>query len=329
MNAGIDLGYSWTKALAGKRGVGFPSLVGTPDRARFSLNGAASGITLIRPRHVQIGELAMIQSRHVERREDRAWIESEAYYDLYLAALTSLTRSTFCRLVVVSGLPIQFYERDQGLLRERLLGVHSAQREGQSAQRFEVADVRVIPQGFGALLSVVLNDAGNIVAADLANGRVGVIDVGGKTTNLLSVNHLSEVGRETASVSSGAWSVARAVRRWLSDHCPDLELRDHEVIQAMTDRYVRYYGEVVGLGEVVDGAIAPLADQVVAEATQLWNGAASLDAVFVAGGGAHLVGPRLQAHFRHARIVGEMGIDPVYANALGYWRFAQRVGNTR
>ena len=183
--------------------------------------------------------------------------------------------------------------------------------------------MRVIPQGFGALLAVVLNDAGDIVDADLANGRVGVIDVGGKTTNLLSVSHLSEVGRETASVNSGAWSVARAVKRWLADNCPNLELRDHQVVQAMTQRHVRYYGDVVGLGEVVDAAVAPLADQVIAEASQLWNGAASLDAILVSGGGAHLIGAHLQRHFRHARTID---VDPVYANALGYWRFAQRVG---
>jgi len=324
MNAGIDIGYSWTKAIGNGRAAAFASVVGTPDRGRFSLDGGESelGIELIAPRAVLVGDQAVIQSRHLERREDRAWIESPAYYDLLLAAFSSLTEGS-ARVTVVSGLPIQFYERDRETLLARLLGEHQVQRAGRRAQRFEVIDARVIPQGFGALLAVVLDDRGRIVDADLANGRISVVDVGGKTTNLLSVDRLSEVGRETASVPTGTWGCARAVGRWLADNCPGLELRDHQVIAAMMARETRYYGERVDLGAVVDQAVAPLADQVVAQATQLWNGAAGLDAILIAGGGAHLVGARVRRQFRHARVIA---VDPMMANAVGYWRFSQRVG---
>lgn len=64
----------------------------------------------------------------------------------------------------------------------------------------------------------------------MATGVVGVIGVGGKTPNLLSVNRLSETSRETSSVSVGAWSVARAVRAYIADHCPDLDMRTLHVI---------------------------------------------------------------------------------------------------
>ena len=178
------------------------------------------------------------------------------------------------------------------------------------------------PQGFGALLSTCLDDRGTIVAPEVANGKVGVIDVGGKTTNLLSVNRLSEVGRETASVNAGAWDAARAVQRYLANECPDLELRDHELIQAIQARQVKYFGEPIDLAEIIDSAIGPLADQVIAQATQLWNGAASLDMILVAGGGAHLIDAHVRRHFRHAHMIDG---DPVYANALGYWRFSQRL----
>jgi hypothetical protein len=77
----------------------------------------------------------------------------------------------------------------------------------------------------------------------------------------------------------------------------------------------------VDLGLVVDAALEPMADQVIAQATQLWNSGAGLDAILVSGGGALLLGPYIKRHFRHARVVG----DAVFANALGYWRFAQRL----
>ena len=319
MNIGLDIGYSAVKAVSGGRRVTFPSVVGTPDKARFSLSGNTS-IILVEPDHVQVGDGAIAQSRFLHRREDRRWVESDEWYALFLSALTELTSATRAELRIVTGLPVSFYA-DRQTVRDRLLGNHRAQRESRSAQSFQVSECKVIPQPFGALLAVCLNDKGRITDAGLASGAVGVVDVGGKTTNLLSVNRLSEIGRETASVSVGAWDAVRGLRGWLNDNCPDLELRDHQVTDAIIARLVNYYGEPVDLANAVDDILEPLADQVIAEMTQLWNGAAGLDAILVSGGGALLLGPYIRRHFRHARIVDE----PVLANAMGFWRFAERL----
>ncbi len=322
MNVGIDIGYSSVKAVVGHRRISFPSVVGTPDRARFSLNGHAADIVLDLPDGSWlVGQGAVEQSRFLNRREDRAWIESDEYYRLVLAVLTEVTTATVVDLLVVTGLPVAFYS-DKATLRDRFLGEHRATREGRRSQVFRVVDCRVIPQPFGALLAEALDDRGRIVDQDLATGAVGVVDVGGKTTNLLSVNRLAEIARETASVNVGAWDVARVVHDYLTEQCPNLELRDHQVVEAIIARQVKYYGQPVDLSPVVDEALEPMADQVIAQATQLWNSGASLDAILVSGGGALLLGPYLKRHFRHARIVN----DPVFANALGYWRFAQRLG---
>jgi plasmid segregation protein ParM len=324
MNIGLDVGYSATKAISGGRRVTFPSVVGTPDKARFSINGAsAQDIILTEPAHVAVGDAAVIQSRHLMRREDRGWIESDEWYNLALAAFTELTTGTVAELTVVTGLPVAFYS-DKETVRARLVGEHRVARDGRDrAQMFKVTEARVIPQPFGALLAMSLDNAGRIVNRDLAHGNVGVIDVGGKTTNLLSVYKLSEVGRETSSVSVGAWDAARAVQRWLSDNYPDLELRAHQVMDAIKTRQVKYFGETVDLAAVIDAALAPMSEQVIAEATQLWNGAGTLDTILVTGGGALLLGPAIKAHFRHAVVVD----DPVYANALGFYRLAQNVAS--
>jgi len=319
MNVGLDVGYSAVKAVSGSRRVTFPSAVGTPDKARFSLNGSTS-IVLVEPEHVQVGEGAIAQSRFLHRREDRKWIEDAEWYALFLAGITELTTAKRAELRIVTGLPVAFYG-DKVAVRDRLLGNHRAQREGRNAQALQVTECKVIPQPFGALLAACLNDKGRITDKDLATGAIGILDVGGKTTNLLSVNRLAEIGRETASVNTGAWDAVRGLRGWLNEHCPDLELRDHQIIEAIIAHQVKYYGDPVDLTDVIDAILKPLAEQVLAQATQLWNGAAALDAILVSGGGALLLGPYIRRHFRHARVVEE----PVFANALGFWRFAQRL----
>jgi plasmid segregation protein ParM len=320
MQTGLDIGYSHTKAISGDRRAHFPSVVGTPDKARFSLNGNAQSISLLEPQAVAVGDGAVQQSRFLHRREDRRWIESDEWYSLFLAALTELTPAHWCELRIVTGLPVAFYD-DKQTVKARLLGDHRVHREGNGAQVFKVTACHVIPQPFGALLAACLDDRGRIIDKTLAGGAVGVIDVGGKTTNLLSVNRLAEIGRETASVNAGAWDAVRAVRDYLAREYPDLEKRDHELVDAIKARGLNYYGEPVNLGPVLDTVLEPMAEQVIAEAGQLWNGAANLDAILVSGGGAHLLAPYIARHYRHARTVA----DPVFANALGFWRFAERL----
>jgi len=322
MNVGIDVGYSAVKAVSGDRRAIFLSAVGTPDKARFSLNGD-DALILEEPAHVQVGAGAVEQSRFIKRREDRKWTQGDEWYTLFLAALSELSTTRYDSAVrVVTGLPVAFYD-DRAAVKARLIGEHKLRREDRHAQTFVVVDAKIVPQPLGTLCAMCMNDKGKVVDMELATGAVGVIDCGGKTCNLLSVNRLREIGRETASVNIGAWDAVRAIRRWLDDNCPDLELRDHQVIDAIIARETLYYGERVDLGDAVDAALEPLADQVIAEASQLWNGAAALAAILVSGGGAYLLGPYIERHFRHARVVP----DPVWANAVGFWRFGQWVAS--
>lgn len=323
MNVGLDIGYSAVKAVSGERRVSFPSLVGTPDLSRFAFseNGQERDIVLeLGGGPVLVGAGAVEQSRFVSRREDRAWIESDEYRALFLAALGELSPATAVGLVVVTGLPVAFYD-DRDRLALVLNGEHKAARPDRRSQSFHVADCRVVPQPFGALLAAALDDRGRIVEHDLA-GRVGVIDVGGKTTNILSVSRMRELSRETTSLSLGGWDAVRALRDFLSAHYPGLEVRDHQLAEAIVARRINYYGQPVDLGPAVEAALAPMAEQIIAGATQLWNGGATLDAILIAGGGALLFGERIKRHFRHAIVAP----DPVFANAVGYWKLAQRIG---
>jgi plasmid segregation protein ParM len=321
MNIGLDIGYSAVKAISEGRKVSFPSVVGTPERARIDLREIERSICLTHPSNVLVGEEAIVHSRFLQRREDRAWIESGEYYLLFLAALTELDAGTLSNIRIVTGLPVNFYS-DSAKLQDRIVGEHKVRREGKAFQTFVVSECRVIPQPFGTLLGVSLDDWGKIADTDLANGMIGVIDIGGKSTNILAVEQLAEISRKTASVNVGGWDVIRVVKAQILERYPELDLRDHQVVEAVSKRELKYFGRFEKVGGMVEEALTPLTEQIIAQATQLWNGGANMDTVLITGGGALLLGERLQSYFRHAKVVA----DPIFANAVGYWKFGQRSG---
>ncbi|MFX1266159.1 MAG: hypothetical protein ACFFH0_12305 [Promethearchaeota archaeon] len=315
MIVGTDIGYYATKATTVDKRITFLSAVGTPEKARVGLQ-AQNSIILLRPKHVQIGESAVLQSRFLHRREDRKWIESEEWYLLFLAAMTELFEAD-ATVKVYTGLPVAFYLADKDFVRDRLTGDHTVQREGREPQTITVSECLVTMQPYGTLCHKALNEDGLITDVALATGRAGVLDIGSHTSNFFSSYKLSDVNIQTDSIQRGAWDAVRDVRAWLSDNCPDLDLRGHEVVDAITNRSVKYYGETVDLTEIVEETLGDLAEDIITTATQLWNGGASLDRIFVTGGGAILLGEYIQRAFAHSEIVS----DAVFANADGYLRF--------
>ena len=210
-NAGLDIGYNATKAVSKSRRVDFASITGTPDVAGFAFDGD-SGIIFTHPYAVAVGDQALEQSEAIDARIDRGWLGSDKWHALALAALSELTTATSGDVFVVAGLPVSYYG-DKAMVQDALLGRQSFQRKGRTRQTLTVTDVKVMPQGFGALFSECLNDSGRVADQGLRAGRVGVLDVGGKTTNLLTAKALKEVGKESASVDAGGWDVGKAVHR--------------------------------------------------------------------------------------------------------------------
>ena len=325
MNAGIDLGYSHSKLVAAGVAQRFPSVCGNLERTHFSLNGRDAGVVILTiPGDGQwiVGSDALRLSRFTPRQEDRDWIKSPAYLRYYLAALTELTTASYAEIQVVTGLPVTYFSQDREQVVERLAGEFRVQREGRNWQKFKVSRVVCIPQPFGTLLGQALDDRGRIVDDILATGRTGVVDVGGKTTGYLSVEDLAEVPSETGSIDVGCWRALTLIRDAVNARFPGLELADHEITAIVAgDSTVHYYGEPHDVSDIVSDALAPLAERIVAEATTLWNGGARLDQILVTGGGAALIGPAICEHFRHARVVD----DAAFANALGYYRYSQRI----
>jgi plasmid segregation protein ParM len=295
-------------------------VTGTPETSSFGFGQNGRSIVLTHPYHVAVGQHAIEQSASIDARIDRNWLESDKWKVLALAAFSEAARGN-ATFQLVCGLPVAYYH-DKDTVRDRLLGQHEFQRMGKNRRRqtVMVEKCTVMPQGFGVLFAECLNDSGRVADKTLQTGRAGILDVGGKTTNFLAANQLRMVDRESGSLEAGGWDVTTRVANYLASDYPDLTLTEYELIQHIRDRSIGYHGQTIDLSEIIRDASDALATRVIGYARRLWNGSARLDVILVAGGGAHLIGERLKAEFRQARIVEN---DPVFANALGYWRFAQ------
>jgi plasmid segregation protein ParM len=321
---GIDIGYNAVKiAYADTEAQevtivteSIPSVTGSADQSRFSFSGNGTTVYTLSGDDYFVGNDAINSSRHTNRREDRNWIETKEWAQLFAAALT---RSKHSNVSIVTGLPVAFFEDKEKLL--SLINENHIVGKNGTDMQFKVLKSAVIPQPFGTIFDAVLDVHGNISDPALATSTIGVVDIGGKTTNILTVQNLSERVRQTSSVNSGGWDVVRAVKIKLDKEYPDNEMRDHEIASGIRNGNIKMFGKTYNITAIVADAVYNLSLQIVSECTQLWGQGSSIDKIFITGGGANLIGKSIADSYRHASVVA----NPEFANARGYAKLANRL----
>lgn len=319
---GIDLGYAAVKVVTSAQRIQFPSIVGTPEQSTFKIGSAQTFTITLNDRAYNVGDAALEQSRFTTRQEDREWYKSQEYLVLLHAALSSLYKEGHKECVVVTGLPVAFYESDKAAIRSLYEdSMHLVKRDQNLVMPINIVRCYVIPQVMGTLLNEALNSAGQIADFKMAEGRIGVIDIGGNTSNFLHAHKMGDVKRETASINLGGWDAMRAVRPIVEDKCPDVEYADHEVSQAIAEGSIQYRGELVDLSDAIAPILDPMAEQLIAKAKELWpGGGARLDTILLSGGGSLVLGERIKAQIDHTDI--RIVEDAIFANANGYHKLA-------
>lgn len=324
---GIDLGYSSIKVVSEKGRVAFASAIGTPDASRFGLSKGATEL-LYEGERFFFGDSAVDDSRLVTRREDRHWIESDVYNKLIVAGLYSVVQDESVvnsmmigRVfpLVVSGLPVAYYSDKDKLIKTLCKPfVFSSNRNTYSVI---IKEARVVPQPFGTIFDYLLDEDGEFKNGEDSLKTIGVIDIGGKTTNILVAKKLSEQNRYTTSVNYGGWDVVRAVREYiLKEH--EIEIRDHEVARMLSTGELIAYGSSIDVKSPIHDAIAPVYAGIRAELSRIWNNGAMIDKILITGGGSLFLGQQIKELYPQSEIVA----DPVFSNASGYYKFACRLG---
>ena len=194
--AAVNGGYSHFKWRYGDRRGIFPSVRG-PAREMISFGqqdeDKITGIMLADDdgRKWFVGDLALEHcGRVLSRPEGREWVSTPAYLMYWHAALTEMTTATKVELQVVSGLPIDYFREQRGLLTERILRRHRIQRNGRGGQTFEVSELVVLPELLGALFCCVIDSKGREHDNMVSLGHVGIVDVGGHNVNFMGVNKM-------------------------------------------------------------------------------------------------------------------------------------------
>lgn len=239
---------------------------------------------------------------------------------------------------LITGLPVDQYYKN-GAPNQELIGQKIAslakpvQRVGKGPRLARIAGQSVISEAIAAFYDALIQPDGEFnaeIEALIARRPIAVMDMGGKTTDLVVVSeHGSSVYKDQSGTKDiGVLQLLDQVAESIKS---EFRLNDNPplpyVEEACRTKKYELFGEQVDVSHIVTAACESYLERVKNFFVSKLRDGSTVGAVLFVGGGTALIqsilGPAAFASiYKGKRFIA---IDPEYANARGMWKFGMYI----
>jgi plasmid segregation protein ParM len=329
---GIDLGFGFTKATDGERSLVVKSVLGEAEEqfgngvVELPLDEQHLHLEL-EDRAVFVGELAERQSSLRSFTLDQDRFVADAARILAIGA-ASLLAEPDTPIKLVTGLPISSYREKTEELTKQLLGRHSFMTVDPAGKRrrtvLEIAEVKVMPQPFGSLYDLLLNDVGEIANRDILQEKVGIVDVGFQTSDFTVSDRISFLERASGSTESGIARAFSAIAGKVREKS-GVSVEIYRLYDAMMQGRIKVRGSTFDLNRLIEHVFTQLATDLATEANRLWSDEWDMDSILITGGGGTVLAPYLTPLLRGRVLPVDGNRDGRLNNVRGFWKYGRHL----
>ena len=325
---GIDLGFGFTKATDGERTLVVKSVIGeaTDGRLGGPMAEARPGNDHLHleleDRGVFVGDLAERQSSLRSFTLDQDLFIADSAKVLALAVASELTESDE-PVGIVTGLPIATFRQKADELARLLRDRHSftaiALDGSRSRRVLEVRDVKVIPQPFGSMYDIVLDDAGAIGDRQTLQQKVGLVDVGFQTSDLTVSDRGTFLERASQSTETGVGRAFATIAGKIREKS-GVNVELYRLYEAMDEGRIKIRGESFDLSRLIEHVLGQLATDIATDANRLWADEWDMDAIVITGCGGAVLAPYLAPLLKGRVLPIDGSRDARLNNVRGFWK---------
>lgn len=329
----IDIGFGFTKATNGSSSLVFKSILGEATDIQFKggIRGEGS-----RDDNIQIelegksyfvGEMAERQSNVRSFTLDQAQFFSSYAKPLAIAAAARFVDS-HVPIGLVTGLPIGYYREYRDALMSLLKGDHRVVITSGDGKREEkivrINEVKVIPQPFGSLYNLMLNDLGELGDKKFTHEKVGIIDIGFKTADFTVADKMRYSERGSRTTDTGISKAFGMIAGKLREKSKvNVEL--YRLYEAVDRGSIKIKGKEYDLKAPTEMVFGHLAASIANEVDRLWSDDWDIDSIILTGGGGTALAKHLQPLISGQIIPVDNAKDARLCNVHGYWKYGKHL----
>lgn len=219
---------------------------------------------------------------------------------------------------IATGLPLsKFYSGDKPnaeVIERKHKSITTPVRSLDGAPMPIIVGHQVFPEGLAAWVDYAVDDNGKMRADP--DETVGVIDIGGRTTDVAVVLPGRRIDHaRCGSADIGALDVVEAVRLALQQNT-GYDLGGVVVEKALRTRQLKMFGKLRDIGAEIDAAIVQSTHSVLREVNRRLGDAVDIDRILLVGGGAYLF-KEVAKQYPNVTIPE----SPEFANARGFAKY--------
>jgi len=328
-NLGVDVGFGFTKATDGKQVLSFKSLIGDAVEIQFwsdvvEAEPVDNLHVTIDSKEYFIGDLAERQSNVRHFTLDQTTLLENSLRILALTAAGTF-RGEDIQFNVVTGLPVSYFRQQKDRLATLLRGMHRVKYHTPDAKQIEssflINRIQVIPQPFGSIFNLIMNNQGKIVNTDLAKKKLGIIDVGFRTTDITISDGLRYVERGSRTTDTGISKAFSIIAKKLSERT-GVEVELFRLYNWVSGGSIKIRGKEYILAELRDQVYSQLAATIASDVERLWMDEWDIDVIILTGGGGGELASFLEPLLVSNMLVADKDGDPRLSNVQGFLKFA-------
>ena len=182
----------------------------------------------------------------------------------------------------------------------------------------------MLPQPMGSIVNLLMNDNGKIGNPDLAKQKIGVIDIGFRTTDLAILDRLRYINRGSKTIDMGIAKGFGVIANKLREKS-SVNVELYRLYRAAETGTITMRGHGFSFPKIRDQVYSQLATSIADEIDRLWANDWDIESIFLSGGGS-----RELAGFLEPLIVGNViPIDPDQDSRLnnvkGYLKYGRYI----
>ncbi|MDH4319090.1 MAG: ParM/StbA family protein, partial [Desulfobulbaceae bacterium] len=227
---------------------------------------------------------------------------------------------------IVTGLPVGFYRDYHQRLAKMLKGQHEItfqKSDGSSEnKRINIPNLRIIPQPLGSIFNLLMNEYGKITNRELVKQKIGVIDIGFRTTDFCIFHGLQYIQRGSSTSDTGIAESFRAITKKLHEE-NNVNIELYRLYNAIETGLIKIRGKEYNISKLRDAAFEHSANIIAADIARLWADDWDIDLILISGGGSMELAKYLQPQISGNVMPIETKTDARLNNVQGYLKYAR------
>lgn len=302
---GVDIGFGFTKATDGNETIVFKSLYGDATEIQFWVDFQDRSLAdyfhvTIDGKSYFVGDLAEQQSSAVSFTLDQERMISDFMKIFMLTVagvLTGASSNGDDPIRLVSGLPVSFFKQYHNRCRDMLKGQHTVTYHSPDGSRmskqFLIEDVALLPQPMGSILNLIMTADGAIADPELARQKIGVVDIGFRTTDYTIIDRLRYVERSSRTMDTGIAKAFSVIANKLRDNS-GVNVELYRLYRAVEAGTIKMRGQGFNVTKIRDQVYGQLAGAIAGDLDRLWSNDWDVDQILLTGGGATALASHIQ-----------------------------------